>query len=281
MSDSPGTSDAPRPAATVILTRAATAPACGLEVYMTRRSARSAFAPDAYVFPGGVLDPEDCSEAMRVRTIGLEKTRLCAEFGRVSIPPELPSDVPPADAVTAAGLLVAALRELFEEAGILIARTERGTPIDAAEVFSAAVQGERENIRAGRSSFAGFLHGRQWLADAEGLTLFSHWITPPTERRRYDTHFFFAAAPPAQAGRADAFETHDGIWIAPEAALERFARGSFHLVYPTIKHLQRLVPLTSPDAARTFAREKPILTILPWTATGGGFAMPPALENAW
>src|SRR6185437_15587501 len=135
MSDTPGSRDVPRPAATVILARAATTPPAGVELYMTRRSAGSAFAPDAYVFPGGVLDREqDCSQAMRERTLGLDDARVRAEFGRVSIPPELPSDVPPPDAATGAGLLAAALRELFEEAGILIALTTAGARVDAAEV---------------------------------------------------------------------------------------------------------------------------------------------------
>lgn len=281
MSDNPSTGSVPRPAATVILARPAAPPRAGLELYMTRRSARSTFAPDAYVFPGGVLDPQqDCSAAMRAQTLGLDDARIRAAFARASIPHELPSEVLPADAATAAGLYVAALRELFEEAGILIARTAGGTPV-AAEVFSTAVQDERERIRSGQSTFAGFLQRLDWRADAGELTLFSHWITPPSEPRRYDTHFFFAVAPPEQAGHADAYETHDGLWIAPGAALERFAHGSFHLVYPTIKHLERLAPFVSADAARTFARSKPILTILPWTSTSGGFSMPESLENAW
>ncbi len=92
----------------------------------------------------------------------------------------------------------------------------------------------------GTLSFADFLAAHDWYADARALTLFSHWITPLSEPRRYNTHFFFAAAPPDQGALADAFETHDGIWIAPALALERQRAGTLHLVYPTIKHLERL-----------------------------------------
>lgn len=282
MSDTPLRTGVPRPAATVILARAAAPPNAGMELYMTRRSARSAFAPDAYVFPGGVLDDaQDCSVAIGGRTLGLDDALTRTEFGRMSVPAELPCDVAPAEAAIAAGLRVAALRELFEEAGILIALTDAGAPVAAADVFSPEVQAQRESIADGTSSFADFLRQRGWLADARGLAFFSHWITPPSEPRRYDTHFFFAVAPAEQAGRADAFETHDGVWIAPATALERFASGRFHLVYPTIKHLQRLAAFESPEAAHAFARRKPILTILPWSTTTGGFAMPASLENAW
>jgi len=119
------------------------------------------------------------------------------------------------------------------------------------------------------------------LADASELLLFSHWITPPSEPRRYDTHFFIAAAPPGQVAQADAFETHDGVWISPQRALERFREGTLYLVYPTIKHLERLLPFASIDDALAFARDKPILTIMPSASPANGFTMPAALEHAW
>jgi 8-oxo-dGTP pyrophosphatase MutT (NUDIX family) len=186
---------APRLAATVILAQAA---AGGFELYLTRRSSRSGFAPDAYVFPGGTVDPEDG---------------------------EMPG-----------ALRNAAVRELFEEAGVRL--------------------------------------------DPAALIPFSHWITPPSERRRYDTHFFFAEAPADQVARADAYETHDGIWISPARALQLNRDGALHLVYPTIKHLQRLLGFTSVDDVATFARTKTIHTICPVDA-GNSFEIPAELEDAW
>lgn len=186
---------APRLAATVILARPA---AAGFEIYLTRRSSRSGFAPGAYVFPGGVVDPQDGE--------------------------------PPA------ALRNAAVRELFEEAGVRL--------------------------------------------DPAALTPFSHWITPPSEPRRYDTHFFFAQAPADQVARADAFETHDGVWITPGHALQRYRERSLHLVYPTIKHLERLLAFSSIEDAAAFARTKTIHTICPADA-GDSFAIPAELEDAW
>jgi 8-oxo-dGTP pyrophosphatase MutT (NUDIX family) len=169
----------------------------GFELFMVRRSAKAAFAPDAFVFPGGTQDPHDAS---------IEDT---------------------------------AMRELFEEAGVQ-------------------------------------------LPGPEALVRFSHWITPPSEARRYDTHFFLAVAPPDQIARADASETHDGVWISPARALARFREGSMHLVYPTIKHLERLLPFESIDAVINFALSKPIVTIVPDPAPGGdGFVIAPELEHAW
>ncbi|MGB8908381.1 MAG: hypothetical protein WCC84_06500 [Candidatus Cybelea sp.] len=262
-----------RLAATVILVRPP------FEVYLARRSATSAFAPDAFVFPGGTLEAQDASESARGRTIGLEPERLDKEF-RAAIPADLACDEPAIDRATAATLSIAALRELFEEAGVVLARTAAGGAIDGASADWHRVAAERINVRNGHLAFADFLNAHDWYADARALTLFSHWITPPSEPRRYNTHFFFAVAPPGQSALADAFETHDGLWISPAEALERHRAGSMHLVYPTIKHLARLTSFDSVEAALEFAREKPVLTIVPRDSEDD-FELPPALENAW
>jgi 8-oxo-dGTP pyrophosphatase MutT (NUDIX family) len=262
-----------RLAATVILARAP------FEVYLARRSATSAFAPDAFVFPGGTLEAQDTSGATRARTIGLEPERLEKEF-RAAIPADLACDEPAVDHAAAATLSIAALRELFEEAGVVLARTAGGGALDAASTDWHRVAAERIEVRNGRLSFADFLQAHDWYADARALTLFSHWITPPSEPRRYNTHFFFAVAPPGQSALADAFETHDGLWISPAQALERHRAGSMHLVYPTIKHLARLTSFDAVEAALAFAREKPVLTIVPRDSEDD-FQIPPALENAW
>jgi len=267
---------APRLAATVMLARPA---ARGFEVYMTRRSGSSAFAADAFVFPGGALEPQDFLPQTAARIVGLEPDRVAAQL-RARVHEELPSTEPAVDSEAASALFAAALREVFEESGILLARTAGGDAVAAAEIASSDVHDARSAIASGALSFASFLHGRNWYADARALTLFSHWITPPNENRRFNTHFFFALAPPGQAGLADAIETHEGLWIAPREALERYRAGTFRLVYPTIKHLERLSPFQSLDEAHAFAREKPVLTILPATGSGG-FAIPPSLEDAW
>jgi 8-oxo-dGTP pyrophosphatase MutT (NUDIX family) len=270
----PSSSSRARPAASVILARSAPG---GIEVFMLRRSSRSSFVPDAFVFPGGTLDEADASEAMRSRTLGLDAARLRAEF-RAVVPPELPADGAPMNEALAASLLIAALRELFEEAGVALARTASGEPLGAGEHERLAEA--RERLRSGELGFADVLRERDWYADAHALHYFSHWITPPTEPRRYDTHFFLALAPD-QTALADAEETHDGLWIAPADALARYRGGSFRLVYPTIKHLERIEPFTSVPALAEFARAKPVVTIMPSGSPYEDFAMPASLEDAW
>ena len=261
-----------RLAATVILVRPP------LEVYLTRRSASSAFAPDAFVFPGGTIEAQDATPEARGRTVGLDGDRLRKEF-RATIPPALASSEPAVDVAAAASLLVAALRELFEEAGVLLACDRSKRPV-ATDADGTHVAAERIAVRKGELTFADFLRAHDWFADARALTLFSHWITPPSEPRRYNTHFFFAVAPPNQVAHADADETHDGIWIAPSRALELQRARRLHLVYPTIKHLERLRSFASVGDALRYARAKPVLTIMPSTDTDN-FAIPAPLENAW
>lgn len=243
------------------------------EIYLLRRSARSAFAPDAYVFPGGVVDEEDLEIAASERFSGMPTAELRTAF-RATVPVELPTDAAPPSLSEAGALIVAATRELYEEAGILFAR-------DASGQLAVASHDDRLALRSGHASFGDLLDERDLQVDASVYALFSHWITPPTEPRRYDTHFFLAAAPSAQTARADAEETHDGIWISPRDALARFHAGALHLVYPTIKHLERLAAFERVDDAMAFARTKPIQTIMPTCAPSEGFVMPPTLEDAW
>jgi 8-oxo-dGTP pyrophosphatase MutT (NUDIX family) len=218
-----------RLAATVMLVR--DGPVGGIEVFMLRRSDRSAFAPDAFVFPGGTVDPVDYDGPPV-----WPSERIDANF-RATIPHELPASEPPVDRRAAEALVRAAVRELHEEAGIAVDPTELG--------------------------------------------LFSHWITPPTEPRRYNTHFFIARAPQGSLGVADAVETHDAVWIVPRDALHHYHHGQFRLVYPTIKHLERLQTFDTSGGVLAFARRKSIQTIMPDRAPDDGFVMPAPLEGNW
>jgi 8-oxo-dGTP pyrophosphatase MutT (NUDIX family) len=253
----------------VILARPA---AHAFEIYMTRRSARSGFAPDAFVFPGGTVDGQDRDEAVRARALG-SRAEAAIETLRERTGAGKTGDEP-------AALLAAALRELFEEAGLLLARTASGAPIDAAWLQRPELHEERERLCAGTLTFAALLERHDWYGDAHALIPFSHWVTPPSEPRRYDTYFFLASAPADQAGKADAVETHDGIWIAPERALQRHREGDFHLVYPTIKHLERLACFDQLEPALEFARNKPIATVMP-DDRDEGFGLAAELERSW
>lgn len=247
------------------------------EVYMARRSTGSAFAPDAFVFPGGTVDRADRAQPARERTIGLDPARLTREF-RAS---RMPGETPALDFDLHAAIAIAALRELFEEAGILIARDRAGDAVDAEQLAGVDAETARHAIRDGTRTFDDFLRAPDWLADATAIAHFSRWVTPTSEPRRYDTHFFVAVAPRDQAALADERETHDGVWIAPADALAQHRAGRFHLVYPTVKHLERLTAFDAIDDLLAFARSKPIVTVAPEAHPDDGYVMPSALEAQW
>lgn len=252
--------------------------ATGFDVYMVRRNARSAFAPDAFVFPGGAVDRADRDPATRARVLGIDAARLDREF-RFDQPRGAPD--PGTAQSQRAAIAIAALRELFEESGILLACDAHGLGVGAEALDRAAAHRARHAVRDGRQTFAAFLEAHDWFGDARALTLFSRWITPQSEPRRFDAHFFVALAPAGQAARSDDSEVHDGAWIAPQTALERHRAGAFHLVYPTVKHLERLASFDSADALVAFARSKPIVTIAPDAHPDAGYVMPETLERAW
>lgn len=254
----------PRLAATVILVRQPPSGTAPLEVFMLRRSARSAFAPDVYVFPGGTLDEEDTSEPMLARmtgasAAGLRRVRPTSTFATPS-------------AHEFIGLQATALRELFEESGVLLARTAAGDPLPP---------GALGRVQGVTRAYQAVLEDLDAFGDAGALALFSRWITPPDEVRRYDAYFFAALAPTEQRAIADALETHDGIWITPRAALARMAAGSFKMIYPTIKHVERLATFGSALDFMAFAAVKTISTVMPRGALVTGLAIPDELENTW
>ena len=170
----------PRPAATLILLRDSPA---GPQVLMLQRTQSAVFLGGAYVFPGGSLDAGDSSLASRVR--GLDS-------GPIEPPIEY---------------WIAAVRECFEEAGILIACDVEGRPIEA---------GRAERLTPWRTrSFAELLEKEDLYIPAGELAWFGHWITAPGRSRRFDTRFFVAAAPQGQQGKNDANETVHDLWITP------------------------------------------------------------------
>lgn len=268
-----------RLAATVMLLRPA---AGGFEVFMLRRSASSAFAPDVYVFPGGTLEAQDSSDDALERTYGLDSSRIAKEF-RARERPELPTFVAASSKREGVALFIAALRELYEEAGVLLACDRDGSAVSSAALRAHRVRlhEARALVQSGELPFAELLRELDLFADARPLALFSQWITPPSESRRYNAHFFVARVEAGQTAAADAYETHDGIWIAPQAALKRLRDGTFAMVYPTVKHVERLARFDDADALLAFAREKTIVRIMPDTTAESGFAMPEELEHAW
>jgi len=218
----------PLPAATILLVRDA---AAGLEVFMVERHREVDFATGALVFPGGKLEPGD----REPRTLA----RCPAGSG-----------LPPHDLA----LRVAAIRETFEEAGVLLARPRGSTAL----------------VDAGRLREIGRRDALGALAEAEDLELaadllvpFAHWITPEFLPKRFDTHFFVVAAPGDQAAAHDGSESVDSAWITPAAALAEAESGRRTIVFPTLANLRKLGRSRSAAEALERARRDPVVTVLP------------------
>ena len=181
----------------------------GLEVFMVVRHHQIDFASGALVFPGGRMEESDAELA--------QSAAHCAP----SIDPD----------VAARSLRVAAIRESFEECGILLAR-----PHGAADLISA----ERLCTIDRRAPFAEILRRENLVLAIDLLVPFAHWITPPFMPKRFDTHFFVAPAPRNQIIVHDGRETVNSIWISPRMALEEGQRGRFTLVFATERNLWKL-----------------------------------------
>src|SRR5919198_442911 len=230
-----------QPAATVMLVRDAGAGRGGsLEVLLLRRPPESVFAADAWVSPGGRVDDGDGAGA----PIGAG-----------------PSDEEASRALglPAGGLAywVAAARECFEEAGILLARhPDSGAWLDTTNEWSAArLARYRRDVHAGTTTLGGVLEAEGLVLDLSGVHYVSHWITPPGfTARRFDTRFFVAAAPPDQVASHDAAETVDSLWTTPADALSRGAAGEIDIKIPTISNLEDLGRFSSVAELEAAAR---------------------------
>ncbi len=221
----------------------------GIEVYLMRRSARSSFVPDAYVFPGGAVDLGDRSPRALAQLIGAPE----------GVAPEL---------------AVAVLRELFEEAGVLFVCRADGRPADLGAADRAPL---RRRLRAG-TALAELLDERGLALDARPLIYYSNWITPPTEPLRFDAHFFVARAPAGQEPSADAYEVHDGRWLAPDAALAQAERGELSMVFPTVRHLERLARYATVAQLEAAARGRRVVAVMP-EDDAGSLALPAGFEE--
>jgi glyoxylase-like metal-dependent hydrolase (beta-lactamase superfamily II)/8-oxo-dGTP pyrophosphatase MutT (NUDIX family) len=218
----------PRPAATLILLREGGA---GPEIMMLQRSAQSAFLPGAYVFPGGALEIDDGGERAARRVQGLSDAQASARLG-----------------LPAGGLAywIAAARECFEEAGILLATDAGGQAVPAAR--AAGLAHLRGPLNEGKLSFTEFLENEDLYVPAGEIAYYSHWITAAGRPRRFSTRFFVACAPRDQAGTHDASETVHSVWVSARDALERHGRGEFEVIFPTRSTLADLAPFAAPRA---------------------------------
>ena len=216
-----------RPAATVLLLRDS---ADGLEVLMTRRAATASFAPGAYVFPGGGVDALDAaSHGQANRRITQSELHLTQA--------------------------IAAIRESFEELGVLLARRADGTPADHSDI--AALDRAHPFVAQCQSL------GLKLAADE--VFVLAHWIGDRDLPRRFDVPFLVARMPAGQTPVADETEQFEPVWVRPADALARHQAGGFFIIFPTIRTLERLLDYTDVDAVlqACAATEQPLWTSCP------------------
>ena len=219
----------PRMAATVMLMRESQGKGGGLEAFMMQRAATMAFVPDAVVFPGGGMDPQDRDDP--APWAGPSPAQWAELIG--------------CSCQTARAILTTAVRELFEECGVLLASSSADAAPEACH-GSQWVQ-ERARLAAHEISFARFLCEHGLVLRSDLLTLRAHWITPEHEPRRYDTYFFTARLPEGQEADGKSSEAVVAGWVSPEGILGRYRKGEVRLVPPTIANLSALAHVSTAE----------------------------------
>jgi len=242
MSEAPAVSPTPVPAATVLLVRDA---AAGLEVFMVQRHHRIDFAGGATVFPGGKVEPGDADPGLAAHCAGVEG--LAAE---------------------ARALRVAALRELFEECAVLLARSPGADELLPFARLADLLKRYRGEVQAHRLSIGQLARAERLELACDLLVPFAHWITPEGMPKRFDTHFFLVQAPPEQFAAHDGTESVDSTWIAPAQALADADAGRRSIIFPTRMNLAKLARSRSAAEALAAARSGRVVTVLPRVERG-------------
>jgi 8-oxo-dGTP pyrophosphatase MutT (NUDIX family) len=232
-----------RPAATIVLLRDGAQGLSGpnLEVFMVVRHHAIDFASGALVFPGGRVEESDFALA--------RNAALCAN--------------PDGLDTAAMAFRLAAIRETFEECGVLFARPGNSAALIDGESLRAVERTHRAPLAEGRISFADVLTAFNLLPATDLLAHFAHWITPRHQPKRYDTQFFLAAAPAEHLAVHDGAEAVDSLWITPRQVLADTAAGRFKLVFATQMNLMKLAHYHTAAEAIEAARTSTVVTVLP------------------
>lgn len=215
------------------------------EVLMVQRHHQIDFASGALVFPGGKAHADDQDPRWTDHVL------------------------PAADGAAQQALRIAAVREVFEEAGLLMARDQNGRPL---EIEPCPLE-VRQAVDRGETPFLDVVRSYDARLDLAALDVFARWITPPVTPKRFDTWFYVAKAPEGQLAVCDGRETVDACWISPHAALSDGLEGRRKLVFPTRMNLQLLMQSASSDAAIAAARQRPRVAVQPEVRREGDGAL--------
>ncbi|GAC1399810.1 MAG: NUDIX hydrolase [Ktedonobacteraceae bacterium] len=225
----------PRLASTVMLLRDVPAKqeTSEIEVFMVRRVVQSEFMPDIYVFPGGSVSADDRFAEQTEGVYEVIAPSAADPEGRTAL---------------GNGTRAAAIRELFEEANVLLAHRE-GMVLAINEETVARFADYRKAFNERKGSLVEMARAEHLVLATNNLAYFAHWITPEGMPKRFDTHFFLAAAPTEQEALYDNLETSDGVWIRPIDALEHFQQGKFPIAFPTFHQLRDLCAFSTVQEA--------------------------------
>ncbi|MGH1561157.1 NUDIX hydrolase [Mumia sp. DW29H23] len=231
-----------RDAATVVLLRDG---AEGVEAYLMRRQRSMSFAAGMYVFPGGGVDPRDSDTD--VAWAGPEPQAWAERFG--------------CSTEVARALVCAAVRETYEEAGVLLAGPDAGTVVD--DTSGADWQADRQALEAHTLAFSDFLRRRSLVLRTDLLAAWTHWITPDFEPKRFDTRFFVAVMPEGQRVGSLTGEADHASWMSLDAALASVEAGDMAMLPPTSVTCRELAALDSAGDALAAAAQRRIAPIEP------------------
>ena len=237
----------PRSAATVLLVRDDGSEA--VEVFMLRRQTSMAFAAGMYVFPGGGVDPRDAEPD--VPWAGPAREQWGQWLG--------------ADAGQAGALVCAAVRETFEECGVLLAGPDSHTVVE--DLSGADWEADRKALIAHELALTEMLARRHLVLRSDLLRPWAHWITPEFEPRRYDTRFFLAALPEGQRARHVGGEAAASGWWHAGEVLDAFGRGDVALMPPTIVCVEEIA--AAPDVASLVDASRRLAPVMPWAERDG------------
>lgn len=240
-----------RPASTLALLRDTPE---GIEVSMLQRSHQAVFLPGFFVFAGGAVDKGEISPALEDAVHGIDDRAANEALG-----------------LDRGGLsfLVAAIRESFEEAGVLLAQDSEGCWLDH---HHSAMSESRTAMIRGEVTLAELCQKHQLTLPLDQLAYYDHWVTPPGPPRRFDTRFYIALAPPGQSPSEDGEETIDHCWLRPKDALDDYRAGRRLFVAPTVSVLRRLAACATVEDAMADARAHPPVSFPtePWPALKRG-----------
>jgi len=247
-----------RPASTILLLRDGALEE--IEVFMMVRHHEIEFSSGALVFPGGSVDAGD---------------------GDIIARPELYTGNEGCDAA-ALSFKIAAIRETFEESGILLARPRGSNNLVEAKPAAHIAASHRAALAERKTTFLDVLADSGMVLALDELVPYARWITPEGMPKRFDTWFFLAAAPPEQFGAHDGRESTDSLWLSPREALAGGEGGRFKLPFPTTRNLIKVGKQPNVKAALDDARGKPVVTVMPvMTQLNGGRQLRIPLEAGY